>query len=56
MKEQHVIADGDNCPGQCEYQHVFIMVITHHLVEEPLELLAPLRDLDLNLLLKLLLM
>ena len=56
MKEQHVIADGDYCPGQCEYQHMFIMVIPHHLIEEPLELLASLSDLDLNLLLKLLLM
>ena len=56
MKEQHVIAYGDNCPGQSEYQHVFVVVVPHHLLEEPLELLAPLRDLYLNLLLKLLLM
>ena len=56
MKEQHMIAYGDYCPSQCKYQHVFIMVVPHHLLEEPLELLAPLRYLYLYLLLKLLLM
>ena len=56
MKEQNVIADRDNCPSKCEYQEVPVVVVPHNLIEEPLELIAPLSDLCLYLLLNLLLM